>query len=221
MSVTPHGQIRQPSPRHSRSARPLSRSPRLQGEVKIAQTRRCCASSSPFHALDNYASIVRVFETMLSRIPVHGIIVPSVRSRYRRPPQAPAAEILDCWDGPAIDHVFCARDGGSAWRNEKCDEVRHFFGLRWATERNAAETLHDDLLAAFVVCAGLRGETFGQGDGCFGFNPARRDTDHADSLGRHFLREALTVGYCRSRVRPLRRHKRSSIREAEVHAGSR
>src|ERR1700681_2137421 len=86
------------------------------------------------------------------------------------------------WDRAAIDHVFCACNRGGARRDEKCDELRYLFRLRWATERNAAETFHDDLLASLVIGAGLRGEALSQGDGCFGFNPARRDTDHADAL---------------------------------------
>jgi hypothetical protein len=65
--------------------------------------------------------------------------------------------------------------------NEKSDEVHDFFRLRWATEWNT-----DDRFAALIVGAGLHGQTFGERDSGFGFgfNPARRDADHAYAFGR-------------------------------------
>ena len=60
-------------------------------------------------------------------------------------------------------------------------------GLCRSAERDAAETLHDDLLAALVVSAGLGREALRQCDRRLGFDPARRNAHHADALGRHLL----------------------------------
>ena len=97
-------------------------------------------------------------------------------------------------NSPAIDHALCAHNGGGAWRNEKSDEVCHLFRLGWSTERNPAESFHDDQLSALLVGAGLCGQAFCQCDSCFGLDPTGRDAHHPDTLGRHLFRETLAIG---------------------------
>src|SRR5580704_4379358 len=97
------------------------------------------------------------------------------------------------WDRSAVDDVFGARDGRSARRGQECNQVCHLPRLGRSPKRNAAKTLHDNLLTAFVVSASLRGEPFREADGGFGLDPAGRDPHDADALGRHFLGEALAI----------------------------
>jgi hypothetical protein len=47
------------------------------------------------------------------------------------------------------------------------------FGFAGRPRGDAAKRFHDDLFAAFVICAGLRRETLRHGDGRLGFHPAR------------------------------------------------
>ncbi len=60
----------------------------------------------------------------------------------------------------AVDDVLGAGDGSCARRNQECDQICYFLRPGRPPERNAAKALHDDLLAAFVVSASLRGEPF-------------------------------------------------------------
>src|SRR5882757_9997706 len=99
------------------------------------------------------------------------------------------------WDGSAIDHVFHAGDRRSPGRYKKGDEVRHFHWPSGSAKRNATKTLHDDLLATFVICSGLSSETLGQGNGCLGFNPAGSDANDTDPLGCHLFRRAQANGH--------------------------
>jgi hypothetical protein len=56
---------------------------------------------------------------------------------------------------PAIDNVFGAGNESGARRGQKRDQVCHFFGFGWTTEWYPAKTIHDYLLPALIVRAGL------------------------------------------------------------------
>src|SRR5690606_21564343 len=60
-----------------------------------------------------------------------------------------------CRDGSSIDHVLHARDGRGTRRGEKRNEVGDFERLCGPPQRNAAQRLHDDLLASFEISPGL------------------------------------------------------------------
>src|SRR5262245_5960486 len=97
-------------------------------------------------------------------------------------------------DRPAVDDVLCAADRFGPRRDDEGDEIGNLTWPRWASQRNPAKRLHDDLLAALIVGAGLGGEPLGERDGRFSLDPTRRDPYDADSLWRYFLRQSLAVG---------------------------
>src|SRR5689334_7532982 len=79
---------------------------------------------------------------------------------YRREAPGPEADLdrLDSRNGAAIDHVLSAGNRSRSRRHQESDELCDFCGFRGPAERNAAEPLHDDLLATLVVRAGLSRE---------------------------------------------------------------
>lgn len=61
-------------------------------------------------------------------------------------------------DCAAVDHDLGSGDGsGAGGVEEEGDQVRHFPGLGGATEGNAAEGVHDDLLPSREVGSGRVG----------------------------------------------------------------
>lgn len=58
-------------------------------------------------------------------------------------------------NGAAVDDVFGAGDRRGPLRGKEGDQARHLFRRRRAADRNTAEPVHDDALAAFEVGAGL------------------------------------------------------------------
>src|SRR5882757_2208899 len=94
------------------------------------------------------------------------------------------AILSGCRHGAAVDDAFGAGNGGRAGRDEECDVVGDLLRLRWPPERYAPEALHDDLLAALVVGASIRGEPLRKGDRRFGLDPARRDTHRTHAFWR-------------------------------------
>src|ERR1700733_1632923 len=81
------------------------------------------------------------------------------------------------WDGPTINGVLRAGNGSRSRRDEESNELRDFLRLGGAAERNAAEALHDDLLAALIVRTGLGREALCQCDRRLGFDPPGRNAD--------------------------------------------
>lgn len=59
--------------------------------------------------------------------------------------------------------------------------------LRWPSERNAAEGVHDDAFSPFVVGPRLLRKPFGEGHGGLGFYPPRCHTYNPNTLWRHFF----------------------------------
>src|SRR6185369_17907952 len=100
---------------------------------------------------------------------------------------------LHCRHRSPIDHILRSADRRRERRSQKRDQIRDFRRLRRTTEWNAAERLHDDRLAAFVVGARLSSETFRQCDGGLRFYPAGRYTYDADAFLRHFLRQRFAI----------------------------
>ena len=82
-------------------------------------------------------------------------LFPSRRARFRNPKAMPPVRASGRRHRPSIDNVFGARNGSGARRSQKRDQVCHLFGFGWATEWYPAEAIHDDLLPALIVRAGL------------------------------------------------------------------
>ena len=93
----------------------------------------------------------------------------------------------------AIDHVFGAGDGAGPRRDEKGDKIGHFLWFRRTAERNAAQRVHDELLATFVVGAGLLGETLGHMYRRLRLHPARRNAHDTNALRRHLLGKVVVA----------------------------
>lgn len=83
----------------------------------------------------------------------------------------------------------------------KAIKVGDFLRLGGAAHGDAAQPIHDHLLAAFVVRSSLRGHPFRKYNGGLGLDPAWGDAQHANSLGYDLSCQGLAIG----RERPLGR----------------
>lgn len=86
------------------------------------------------------------------------------------------------WNRAAVDDVFGATDRSRASRCDEGDQVGDFLGLGGAAPWNAAEAVHDDLLATFIVRPGVGCENSHKRRGGFRIDPIRRDANDADPL---------------------------------------
>src|ERR1700687_1743810 len=101
--------------------------------------------------------------------------------------------ISDSRHSAAVDDNFGSGDGAGTGRDEEGNEVRHFLWLCRAAKGNAAERLHDNLLATFEIGAGLLPEPLRERHSGFGLHPARRDAHHAGAFRRNLFRQAFAV----------------------------
>ncbi|MGZ2504610.1 hypothetical protein ACVINI_005155 [Rhizobium beringeri] len=90
-----------------------------------------------------------------------------------------ALGILKRWDGPAVNDIFGTGYGRGAWGRQEGYQIGDLAGFGRSPERNFAERVHDDLLAAFIIVADLPRQPLCQGYGGVGLDPARRP----DGLG--------------------------------------
>lgn len=73
-------------------------------------------------------------------------------------------------------------------------EVRDLLRRRRTADRDAAERIHDDPLAALDVGAGLARDALHEPDRPLGLDPPGSDAHDPHALGRDLLRQALAVG---------------------------
>jgi hypothetical protein len=93
----------------------------------------------------------------------------------------------------AIDDIFRAGDRGRARRGQERDEIRYLPRLCRASDRYAAEQVHQSSASAIVVSAFAGGQLVDQAHGGFGLHPARGNTNHANALRAHLFRQTLAL----------------------------
>ena len=76
-------------------------------------------------------------------------------------------------NGATVNDVFCSRNRGGTRRSEKRDEICHLSRLGRATDRDAAERIHQTFAGTLVINSLVGRQLGDQTHGCFGFNPAR------------------------------------------------
>ena len=84
-------------------------------------------------------------------------------------------------NSPAVNHILGARDRCGARRDQERDQVGYLLRPSWTTKRDAAQGVHDDLLATLIVSPGVLRQPLGSTDSRLGFDPPRRHPHHTDT----------------------------------------
>lgn len=93
-----------------------------------------------------------------------------------------------CGHSAAVNHTFGAGDGSGPRRGEEGDEIRYFLRPGRASDRDAAERVHQELAGTLVISALVRCQLVDQAHGGFCLDPTGGNPHHANtSLDRPLL----------------------------------